>query len=132
MVQLAGIWLGKHWDLGSIHRSPIFLNIFCLNVILCSTRPKFYHAPYAQAGHASNSINPRASIGGLPYALVNIVTRIPERSTKGLNSLGQIKDHTSKIGVNTPHWFAYYFLSFHFFSIYLFYLFLIKINFYKK
>ena len=34
----------NQWDLGSIPRSPPFLNIFWLNVIPCSSNPRAYHA----------------------------------------------------------------------------------------
>ena len=34
----------KHWDLGSIPRSPHIIHSFCFNPFPCSVHPKVYHA----------------------------------------------------------------------------------------
>ena len=113
----------KHWDLGSIPRSPPFSILFCFPYFCAAYLSGTTIQLYLWARHMSQEMNPRANTGSPPCTLVSRSTRVLEKSTKGLNSLGLIADHTSKIGVNTPHWFAYYFLSFHFF--YLFVLFIL-------
>ena len=105
----------EHWDLGSIPRSPPFSILFCFPYFCEAYLSGTTIQLYLWARHMSQEMNPRANTGSPPCTLVSRSTRVLEKSTKGLNSLGLIADHTSKIGVNTPHWFAYYFLSFHFF-----------------
>ena len=113
----------KHWDLGSIPRSPIFPYIFFVTCSGGHHSQRFTICLRQLVCHMSSNANPRAIMGGLPYALVNRSTRIPEKSTKGMNSLGQIKDHTSIIGAEPP--FLFVFLSPFFFSFFCFNLFVL-------
>ena len=122
LAQMAGCVFGKSWDLGSIPRSPPFLILFCFPCSYATCIPGVHHTSTIQACHMSQNINPMALIWRIPYASVKCATRIPEKSTRPPINGPDCWQFTSKIGVNTPHWFSFYFSFFLFFLFYLFYL----------
>ena len=97
----------KHWDLGSIPRSPIFFNEFCSNLISCSVRPEIHHAPTIKACHMAQETNLKVRMRGPSYTSVDHATRALRKSTKGLNMVGQIAQFTSK-RANKPPMFAFF------------------------
>ena len=117
MVQLVERALGKHWDLGSIPRSPPFLNIFWLNVIPCNTHPRAYHAasclylPRVSKDESKGQY--RISIMGISQTCHSHPRKVKGASFKWAKSAGKYL----QIGVNTPHWFALYFFILFIFSI---------------
>ena len=110
LAQLVDALSLKHWDLGSIPRSPIFFNEFCFHLISCSVRPGVHHTPTIQACHMANNLNPLAMIWGAPYALVNEATRDYQKSNRPPMIGPNCWPNTSKLGSTPPK--CLYFFSF--------------------
>ena len=75
MVQLVERALGKHWDLGSIPRSPPFLILFCFPYSYAACIPGVHHTPNAKACQVSWKIHLKVRMGGPGNTPVNAYAR---------------------------------------------------------
>ena len=94
--------VGKPWDLGSIPRSPPFLNIFCFNLIPCSVRPEIHHAPTIKACQMSWKMNLKVRMGGPGNTPVNACAHAPESQYGPAFHGPKYFLYTSIIGQKTP------------------------------
>ena len=131
MEQVVAALSHKHWDLGSIPRSPPFSILFCLICSYAACLPMVHHASTIKACHMAQETNLKVRIWSPPWTSVKRSTRIPEKS-KGPSSNGpNCWEFTSNFG-STPLLFVslslFLFLSFYFIC-FNYFLLIHKINF---
>ena len=108
----------KHWDLGSIPRSPYILHNFVQYAFRCNSLPRVHHASNTLACHMSQEMNLKARIWNPPWTSVKRSTRIIEKSKKAKNQWAKMLPIHLHLGQSPPMFvfFSLFILPFIYFN----------------
>ena len=79
LAQLVDALSFKHWDLGSIPRSPPFSILFCLICSYAACLPVVHHASTIKACHMAQETNLKVRMRGPSYTSVDHATHALEK-----------------------------------------------------
>ena len=110
MAQLVGVLSYRHWDLGSIPRSPYIFHNFSINMLPCSVRSKDHHMSQRSGLPSVQELQSNGQNGKIIMHANQWNHTQFLKVKKGLIMLGQTAfNKPPKLGLNTP-WFALFFI----------------------
>ena len=108
----------KHWDLGSIPRSPPFSILFCFPGSYAACLPGVHHASTIKACHMAQETNLKVGMRGPSYISVNHA-HVTMKSQPGQASMGQNCSNIPPKGPTNPpclHFSLFFILSLIYFN----------------